>query len=289
MRGQIFNALFGSLLLVGAVEILQRERDVPGQPLQKFDELRRESVKLRGHEENDADSLTAAQQGQRRARSRACDGDDTVKGTALPVSEIIVADAGLAGPKGGSRQSSSFGMCFRNCHLNGPGKLGARPRHRDNAEEVTSCLGQGDGCRSKLAAKDGRVGHQLEELVASLGTQYRLVRCTQGRDHAVDAVLFFLALQFIRSKRDVLRHSLHQSNSPIIERAQLSEKNEKYRVNGSVPEDGDCGSSTDVGVHSHLSPNSYPLVVLRVVCETRMPGMKRKGHEVLRVGGGCVR
>ena len=46
VRGQIFDPLVGPGLFVGAVEILQRERHIVGEPLQQFGEFRRERVLL---------------------------------------------------------------------------------------------------------------------------------------------------------------------------------------------------------------------------------------------------
>ena len=43
---QAFLLLLGPRLFFGAIEIIQRERDVVGQPLQHFDEFRRERVLL---------------------------------------------------------------------------------------------------------------------------------------------------------------------------------------------------------------------------------------------------
>ena len=50
VRRQIFDPLVGPGLFVGAVEILQRERHVVGQPLQQFGKLGRERVLLERHE-----------------------------------------------------------------------------------------------------------------------------------------------------------------------------------------------------------------------------------------------
>src|SRR5882724_5149657 len=113
VRGEIPDALFGSLLLLGAVKIFQRERNIRSQSLQNLNELRGKCIQLGRHEEENADSLAAAQQGQRSTRSRARDGNYAVKGATLPVCEVIVAYAGLTGAECGPRQSSSFWM--RSC------------------------------------------------------------------------------------------------------------------------------------------------------------------------------
>ncbi len=62
--GEILDALLRLHFLVSAVEILQRERNVSGEPLQQFDKLRRKCIEFLGHEQNDADRPAAAQQGQ---------------------------------------------------------------------------------------------------------------------------------------------------------------------------------------------------------------------------------
>ena len=67
MRGQIFDPLVGPGLLVGAVEILQRERHIIGEPLQQFGEFRRERVLFDRHEHHDADDLPPHEQRERRA------------------------------------------------------------------------------------------------------------------------------------------------------------------------------------------------------------------------------
>ena len=46
VRRQIFDPFVGLGLFVGAIEILQRERHVVGQPLQQFGKLGRERVLL---------------------------------------------------------------------------------------------------------------------------------------------------------------------------------------------------------------------------------------------------
>ena len=71
MRGQIFDPLIRLGLFVGAVEILQRERHVVGEPLQQFGEFRRERVLFERHENHDADDLPPHQQRERRAGPRA--------------------------------------------------------------------------------------------------------------------------------------------------------------------------------------------------------------------------
>ena len=69
MRGEIFDPLVGLGLLVGAVEVLQRERNVVGQPLQQFDEFGREGVFLRRREKHDADGLARESATEMRRRT----------------------------------------------------------------------------------------------------------------------------------------------------------------------------------------------------------------------------
>ena len=66
MRGEIFDPLVGPGLFVGAVEIVERERDVFGQPRQQFDQLVGEYVFLLAKKQQHADRLAALFQ-QRKA------------------------------------------------------------------------------------------------------------------------------------------------------------------------------------------------------------------------------
>ena len=68
MRRQIFDALVGLRLFVDAGEVLQRERDVVGEPLQQFGEFRREGVLFGRDEHENADHLPAREQRKRCAR-----------------------------------------------------------------------------------------------------------------------------------------------------------------------------------------------------------------------------
>lgn len=212
-----------------------------------------------------------------------------MKGATPLVGEIVVADAGLAGPERGSRQSSSFGMCGRGRHLDGPGKLRARAGHGDNPKEVVSWLRQGDGRGRKLAAEDSGLAHQIEELFARLRSHDGFIGRTQGGDHAGQTSVILFAFELIQGKRDVLRQSLHSPNNLVIERARICETNQKYPYNGSASGDGQSHSSADSREYSHLTPNSYALVTLRIIGDTRMTRMKRKSHEILRVGRGSIR
>ena len=57
MRGEIFDPLVRPALLVGAVEALQRERQIVGEPLQQLGEFGRERVLFLRDEQHDADHL----------------------------------------------------------------------------------------------------------------------------------------------------------------------------------------------------------------------------------------
>ena len=94
MRGQIFDASVRAVLLVGAVEILQRKRDVVGETLQEPGQFSRERTELARQEYQRADGFAAAQQRQGGTRSGAGILDDIIEVSGdAEISEIIVADA----------------------------------------------------------------------------------------------------------------------------------------------------------------------------------------------------
>ena len=110
MRRQIFDALVGLRLFVGAVEILQRERHVVGEPLQQLGEFRRERVLLGRHEDQDADHLPAREQRKRRAGSRSVLARLGVERLAARIGEIIVDDAGRSRAERRAARAASFGV-----------------------------------------------------------------------------------------------------------------------------------------------------------------------------------
>ncbi len=57
VRGKVFDPLVGPGLLVGAVEIVERERDVFGQPREQLHHVVGENVFLRGEEQQHARGL----------------------------------------------------------------------------------------------------------------------------------------------------------------------------------------------------------------------------------------
>ena len=63
VNGEIFDALVGPVLGVGAVEVFDGEGDAFGKPLQQFDERRGECVQFVGQKQYDADRFAMAHQG----------------------------------------------------------------------------------------------------------------------------------------------------------------------------------------------------------------------------------
>ena len=108
MRRQIFDPLIRAGLFVGAVETLQRERDVVGQPLQQFGELRRERVPLLRHVDHDADRLAAHQQRKRGAGLRAVAGDHGLERRDTLVGDVVIGDARPPGPERRSAEAPSL-------------------------------------------------------------------------------------------------------------------------------------------------------------------------------------
>ena len=107
--GQPLLLLFGPRLLVGAIEIAEREGNVVGQPLQQFDEFRGERVQLGGDEEHHADGSPSTSSGKAAPDLAPSLSDHLLKG--LPWgSEEIVADAGLPRTERGSAEAAAFRM-----------------------------------------------------------------------------------------------------------------------------------------------------------------------------------
>ena len=67
MRGEVLDPFVRLLLLVGPAEIFKRQRDIGGEPLQQFDELRREGVLLDRNKQHDANDISAGEQRKRGA------------------------------------------------------------------------------------------------------------------------------------------------------------------------------------------------------------------------------
>src|SRR6266702_4267024 len=109
---QALLLFLGLRLLVGAVEIIEGERNVLRKALQQPDQFRAEHTEFAGEEHNDTDGSAVFQQRQCRARSGATVANHLVEmSRGAEIGQVIVADARLPRTKRRAGNALSLGPC----------------------------------------------------------------------------------------------------------------------------------------------------------------------------------
>ena len=215
MRRQIFDALVGPGLFIGAVEILQRERYVVGQPLQQLGEFGRERFLLEGNENHDADHAPLREQRERAAGICAIAARSVVERFDAGVGQIIVDDAGLPRTDRPAGEPASLGAhdAGRDTHLQRAG--GGWTGGSDDIEEVVVRLHQHDRGRGKFAAFGRGFAHQFEQLRPRIRAHDRFVGRAQRRQHTRQALLLHLGSCLVVGMVEILQRKRHVVDEPL--------------------------------------------------------------------------
>ena len=218
MRGEIFDALVGLGLFVGAVEILQREGDIVGQPLQQLDEFGRERVLLERHEQHDADGLPRAPAGNAAPDCAPCRRAAVVKRLGAAVGQIVVGDAGLAASgtpcPHSPRPSGCAGLIeIRTCRALAAVGPAAATTSRQSLSGLVSAMEVEVNLPPSAAASQTSSNNSARRFRA----HDRLVGRAQRRQHARQPLLLLLgprllvgAVEILQRERHVVGQSLQQ-------------------------------------------------------------------------------
>ena len=236
MRCEIFDPLVGLGLFVGAVEILQRERHIVGQPLQQLDEFRRERVLLGGHENHDADHLPArrATETPRRTSRRRC--GDGMECLAALVGEIVVDDAGLPRAERRAAQPAPFrDAASLTDDLHAARAVGGRPGGRHDVEIVAvgsapaRCVVEVNlpPCRAASHTSSNNSLRDLARMIASL-VALSAANMRVRRSFCSSVLAFSSARSKLSSANDTLSASRCSSSTNSGVNASFSQGDEEH-------------------------------------------------------------
>src|ERR1700722_3801711 len=107
MCGEVSYTLLGTFLLLGSIEVLQRDGDIRGKAAQQFHEFRREIIEFGGSAQECIDRLATAEQRQRGTGSRTGLNRQIVVFGKAWIAQIVVDDARQAGTGRRYRQGSA--------------------------------------------------------------------------------------------------------------------------------------------------------------------------------------